>query len=112
MEEQNLIPFEGKEIRKIWYNDQWYFSVVDVVEVLTDSPIPRNYWTKVKKALVEESQLHPFWMQLKLAANDGRKRQTDCANIEGILRIFSIHFFTLKYTFLYAKSVFKCKKMY
>ena len=75
MEEQNLIPFEGKELRKIWYNDQWYFSVVDVVEVLTDSPIPRNYWTKVKKALVEESQLHPFWMQLKLAANDGRKRK-------------------------------------
>ena len=42
-----LIPFEGKPIRKNWYDDEWYFSVIDVIEVLTDSPIPRNYWTKV-----------------------------------------------------------------
>ena len=88
MENKDLIPFdEGKPIRKIWHNGELYLSVVDVVEALTDSPIARNYWTKVKKALVEESQLHPFWMQLKLTASDGRQRLTDCANIEGILRI-------------------------
>jgi DNA-damage-inducible protein D len=84
--ENHLIP-EGKDIRKVWHDEQWYFSVVDVIEVLTDSPLPRNYWTKVKKALVEESQTHPFWMQLKLIASDGRQRSTDCANTEGILRI-------------------------
>ena len=82
-----LTPFEGKEIRKIWQNDEWYFSVVDVIGFLTDSPIPRNYWTKVKKALVEESQLHPFWMQLKLKAADGKNYSTDCANTEGVFRI-------------------------
>ena len=82
-----LIPFEGKPIRKNWYDDEWYFSVIDVIEVLTDSPIPRNYWTKVKKVLVEENQTHPFWMQLKITATDGKKRSTDCANTEGIFRI-------------------------
>jgi DNA-damage-inducible protein D len=87
MEHAQLIPFEGKEIRKIWHEEQWYFSVVDVIEVLTDSPIPRNYWTKVKKELIEENQTHPFWMQLKLTASDGRQRLTDCANTQGILRI-------------------------
>ena len=81
------MPFEGKPIRKIWYNEEWHFSVVDIIEALTDSPIPRNYWTKVKKALVEESQLHPFWMQLKLPSADGKSYKTDCANTEGVLRI-------------------------
>lgn len=85
--ENQLSPFEGTGIRKVWHNEQWYFSIVDVIEILTDSPIPRNYWTKVKKGLIEESQTHPFWMQLKLTASDGRKRLTDCANTEGVLRI-------------------------
>ena len=50
-----LIPFEGKELRKIWHDDQWYFSVVDIIEVLSDSPIPRNYWSDLKR---REKQLH------------------------------------------------------
>lgn len=88
MEENRAIsPFEGKEIRKVWHDEKWYFSIVDVIAILTDSPIPRNYWTKVKKSLIEESQTHPFWMQLKLTASDGRQRLTDCANTEGVLRI-------------------------
>lgn len=88
MEKNRAIsPFEGNEIRKLWYDEKWYFSIVDVIAILTDSPIPRNYWTKVKKALVEESQTHPFWMQLKMTASDGRQRLTDCANTEGVLRI-------------------------
>ncbi len=85
--ESQLNPFEGIEIRKVWHNEQWYFSIVDVIEILTDSPIPRNYWTKVKKGLIEETQTHPFWMQLKMTASDGRNRLTDCANTEGVLRI-------------------------
>jgi DNA-damage-inducible protein D len=87
MENSNLIPFGDKEIRKIWHNEEWYFSIVDVIGFLSDSPIPRNYWTKVKKDLIEESQLHPFWMQLKLTSKDGKKYKTDCANTEGVLRI-------------------------
>ena len=84
MEEKSIIPFEGKEIRKIWHNDEWYFSVVDVIEVLTDSPIPRNYWNLLKK---RESQLHTICMQLKLVSKDGKKYKTDCANTEGVFRI-------------------------
>ena len=87
MEEKNLIAFEGKPIRKIWHNDEWYFSIVDVIEILSDSPLPRQYWTKVKKDLTTESQTYPFWIQLKLVANDGRQRSTDCANTEGVLRV-------------------------
>ena len=64
MEEQHLMPFEGNAIRKIWHNDEWYFSVVDVIEVLTDSPLPRQYWNKVKKAIDKENQSYPFWLQL------------------------------------------------
>ena len=84
MEEINVISFEGKPIRKIWHNEEWYFSVVDIVEALTDSPSPRQYWNIVKK---RDEQLSTICLQLKLIANDGRKRLTDCANTEGILRI-------------------------
>ena len=49
MEKQEVIPFEGEAIRKIWHEEQWFFSVVDVVAVLTDSKNPRNYWTVLKK---------------------------------------------------------------
>ena len=86
MEEQNLMPFEGKPIRKIWHNDQWYFSIVDVIGVLTDSPIPKTYWSKLKKKISDESDNHqyPIWVLLKVASSDGRKRPTDCANTEGV----------------------------
>ena len=84
MENSNLIPFEGIEIRKAWHNEEWYFSVVDVIAILTDSPIPRNYWSILKK---REPQLHTVCMQLKMQASDGRQRLTDCANTEGVLRI-------------------------
>ena len=47
--ENQLIPFEGKEIRKAWHNDEWYFSIVDVIGVLTDSAKPSTYWGMLKK---------------------------------------------------------------
>ncbi len=85
---ENLIPFEGKPIRKIWHEEQWYFSVIDIIEVLTDSTTPRRYWTDLKRRDEKESgQLYDFCVQLKLAATDGRKRLTDCSNTEGIFRI-------------------------
>lgn len=88
MNDYTLIPFEGKEIRKVWHDDQWYFSVIDVIEVLTDSTTPRRYWTDLKRKEEKGSgQLYDFVVQLKLTATDGRKRLTDCANTEGILRI-------------------------
>ena len=85
MDEQNkLMPFEGKEIRKIWHEDQWFFSVIDVIEVLTDSVTPRKYWNTLK---TREPQLSSVCGQLKLPASDGKKYKTDCANTEGVLRI-------------------------
>ena len=78
---------EGNEIRKVWHEEQWYFSIVDVIGILTDSPEPRKYWGKVKKKLKEESELSPIWRQLKLEASDGKHYATDCANTEGVLRI-------------------------
>lgn len=88
MEEQNKLAFfEGKEIRKIWYNDQWYFSIVDVIEILTDSPIPRTYWSKLKAKIKKESELNPIWVQLKMLSSDGKSYKTDSANTEGVLRI-------------------------
>ena len=87
MEEQNLMPFEGKEIRKIWHNDEWYFSVVDVIEVLTDSPQPSSYWNKVKKTILKESDLLRFWQKVKLKGLDGKTYPSEVANTEGIFRI-------------------------
>lgn len=83
--------FEGKQVRSAWDNEkeEWYFSVVDVVAVLTDSKNPRDYWYRVKKRMSEEekSELSTFCRQLKLASSDGKKYETDAADMQGILRI-------------------------
>jgi hypothetical protein len=91
MEGENITTkisiFQRKEIRKAIHSNEWWFSVVDVVEALTDSPIPRTYWGKVKQREFIDIQLSPFWVQLKLESSDGKKYETDCANTEGIFRI-------------------------
>lgn len=81
--------FEKKEVRKIWYNDEWFFSVVDVVWALTDSLDPKDYWYRVKKRASDEewAELSTICRQLKLPASDGKNYQTDCSNTEWILRI-------------------------
>ena len=83
--------FEDNKIRSVWDNEkeEWYFSVVDVVGALTDSPNPRDYWYSVKKRMSEEekSQLSTFCRQLKLKAPDGKMRETDAADMQGIFRI-------------------------
>jgi DNA-damage-inducible protein D len=85
MEKGNeLTPFEGKEIRKVWHDQQWYFSVVDVIGVLTDSEKPSQYWHNMKK---RDNQLSPICLKLKLKGQDGRLRPSDCANTEGVFRI-------------------------
>ena len=83
--------YENKEIRSVWDNDkeELYFSIVDVVAVLTDSKNPRDYWYRVKKRMSEEeqSQLSTFCRQLKMKATDGKMRETDVADMQGIFRI-------------------------
>jgi DNA-damage-inducible protein D len=82
--ENQLIPFEGQEIRKIWDNDEWYFSVIDIIHSLTDSPNPQVYWGALKR---RENQLFTICKKLKFLAPDGKMRSTDCANTEGVFRI-------------------------
>lgn len=80
--------FQGTKIRKIFFQGQWWFSVVDVVEALTESIDGRNYWKVLKSRLKDEgSELVTFCNQLKLEASDGKKYLTDCANTEGIFRL-------------------------
>lgn len=87
METQQIIVFQDKKIRRIYFEDEWYFSVVDIVEVLTDSPTPRKYWNKVKTREFNALQLSPIWRQLKLPAADGKSYQTDCATTKNMFRI-------------------------
>jgi len=82
--------FEGKEIRSIWDSEkeEYYFSVVDVIRALTDSKIPKRYWSDLKRKLTEEgSQLYENIVQLKMMANDGKLRETDTLDTKGILRL-------------------------
>ncbi len=87
MESGKLVLFEGKKVRRIWHNNEWFFSVVNIVEVLTDSPTPRQYWGKVKDREFVQLQLYPIWVQLKLAAEDGKLRETDCVNTQNAFRL-------------------------
>ncbi len=83
-----IAVFKGRHVRRILVKDEWWFSVVDVCSVLTDSPDPGAYWRKLKQHLKEEgSQVVTFCHGLKLPAPDGKLRETDCANTEGIFRI-------------------------
>lgn len=89
MNENKIAIFENKSIRKSWHEAQWYFSVVDVVAVLTDSADPKDYWYRLKKRAEDEEkmELSTICRQLKLEASDGKKYNTDCANTEGVFRI-------------------------
>ncbi|MBI4151030.1 Bro-N domain-containing protein [Candidatus Woesearchaeota archaeon] len=79
-----LIVFQDKKIRRIWHKNKWYFSVVDVVAALTDSPAPRQYWGVLKG---RESQLLTCCLQLKLQSSDGKRYETDCASTKNMFRI-------------------------
>lgn len=82
--------FEDKKVRTLWNKDEeeWYFSVVDVVAVLTESENPRRYWSDLKRKLTAEgSQLYDNIVQLKLPANDGKNYKTDCMTTEQLFRL-------------------------
>jgi hypothetical protein len=90
MEEENkhLVVFEGKNIRRIWHNDEWWFSVVDIVGVLTQTDRARKYWSDLKTKLIDEGfEVSEKIGQLKLMADDGKLRLTDCANTKNMFRI-------------------------
>lgn len=90
MDDNKIQIFEDKRIRTAWdgEKEEWYFSIVDVVGVLTDSKEPRRYWSDLKLKLKDEgNQLYDKIVQLKMTARDGKKRLTDVANTEELLRI-------------------------
>ena len=84
--------FEGNQIRSIWDNEreEWYFSIVDIIGVLTESENPRRYWSDLKRKMKDEEgavQLYENIVQLKMKATDGKMRSTDVADMQGIFRI-------------------------
>ena len=88
-----LVVFQGKEIRRVWHNDEWYFSIIDIINVLDVSVRSRKYWADLKSHLIEEGyELSEKIGQLKMLAPDGKMRFTDCVNTKNAFRIIqSIH---------------------
>ena len=84
-----MIVFGAKKIRRIWHQEQWHFSVVDIIGALTDSDNPRNYWNVMKARELKQSavQLYTLCVQLKLTSADGKAYKTDCVNTEAAFRI-------------------------
>ncbi len=88
--QNKLVVFEDKQIRRVFHEGEWYFSIIDIVEVLTGSPNPRRYWSNFKIQLADNegfTQLYSKTVQLKLQASDGKKYLTDTANTETVFRI-------------------------
>ena len=90
LNEQDLEFIYDDKIRKVWHKqeEKWYFSIIDVCQVLTDSENPKNYWNMLKSRLRQEgNETYTNCVRLKLKASDGKMRLTDCANTEQLLRI-------------------------
>lgn len=88
-ENKKLAVFQGKHIRKVFHEGEWWFSIIDVIEILTGSSIPKRYWSDLKRKLGKEgySELYENIVQLKFAAADGKLYATDCASTETMFRI-------------------------
>ena len=84
-----IVLFKGKKIRKTLFQNEWWFSIIDVIEALTNRIQPSKYWTAMKARVQNEENFQPSTIcrQLKLLAEDGKIRETDCADTEGIFRI-------------------------
>ena len=89
MDKNTLSIFDGKRIRRLWHEGEWWFSVIDVVQALTDSSDAKDYWYRLKRRELESAgvELSTFCRLFKLLASDGKMRETDCANTEGLFRI-------------------------
>jgi DNA-damage-inducible protein D len=88
-EKDKLSVFEGRQIRKTFHGGEWWFSIIDVIEVLVGGDRPRKYWNDLKKKLFQEGydQLSEKIGQLKMPSSDGKFYATDCANTETLFRI-------------------------
>ena len=89
---EDLKLFEKQQVRSSYNEDseKWYFSIIDIISILTESKNPRRYWSDLKIKLSDEegfSQLYEKIVQLKLTSSDGKKYNTDCADVETLLRI-------------------------
>lgn len=88
MDSGALVVFEDRKIRRIWFNKEWYYSVVDIAGILSDSEDPRKYWNKLSQRLRDEgSKVVTFCHQLKLPAADGKLYATDCMSIKPLFRL-------------------------
>jgi len=90
VEETKLVLFGDKKIRRHWdeEREKWYFSVIDIVEALSDSSIPKRYWSDLKKKLRDEgSQVYEKIVQLKFLSSDGKFYESDAADTEAVFRI-------------------------
>jgi len=87
--DKGIAVFKGKEIRRTLHKNEWWFSIIDVVEALTGNDRPRKYWNDLKKKLFEEgyAELSEKIGQLKLQSSDGKFYETDCANAETMFRV-------------------------
>ena len=86
----HIAVFQESAIRRIWHADAWWFSVIDVVGILSDAAIPKRYWSDLKRKMAQEAgsgQPYEKIVRLKLTASDGKQRDTDCANTEALFRI-------------------------
>lgn len=89
-EAQNkIVVFQEKQIRRVWHLGEWWFSVIDVAEVLSESQTPRRYWSDLKIKLKKEGYVEVYEkiVQLKMEAPDGKMRETDAANTETMFRL-------------------------
>jgi DNA-damage-inducible protein D len=88
-QETAIVVFNDRAIRRIFIDDAWWFSVTDVIQTLTDSANSRDYWYKMKIRVKDQdgAELSTICRQFRLQAPDGKMRETDCANTEGLLRI-------------------------
>ena len=86
--EKVIVVFEDKNIRRTWFKEEWWFSVVDIIGVLTQTDRARKYWSDLKIKLAEEGfEVSEKIGQLKLLAEDGKVRLTDCSNTKNMFRI-------------------------
>ncbi len=85
----SIALFQEKTVRRVWYQEKWYFSVIDVIAILTESANPRRYWSDLKRKLIAEgyNQLYENIVQLKMMSSDQKSYVTDAADTTTLLRI-------------------------
>ncbi len=88
-QDSKIILFQEKQVRRLWHNEQWFFSIIDVVGILSESKDPQRYWSVLKSRLKKQEGLDvtTICSKLKMAGLDGKNYPTDCANTEGVLRL-------------------------